>query len=331
MLLKLLGVIRIACLFHVIGVQCGEVAMENGIWSDFLTLEVSNSSYVSDQQSVFARVHHTKGTIVCELAGDLIPVGSTHPLTVAPVVDAPNQQQYFVIGRDDSVCFKINDCIDPSSEDFSAFPGCEYNAAFAYTSTGKLLIAPLRDILPGEEIFVFFGSAHWSLRRANFGVEPNYYATYPSLNHPLPAGAIDSDYLSTFVGPSLLGVGSGLFAKFDIAPGSIICELKGPAYRFGEHPASDKLSGRYTVGDTDYVSASEGLCSLANDAAHVSGRVYSATEFHDIYSAPNEDSIPTMPGFSQNSMKAGSKNEKAWIVSIEKISAGAEILYSFGR
>jgi hypothetical protein len=318
-------------MLHIALIQCGELAMENGFWSDFLTLEVSNSSYMPTQQSVFARVHHPVTAPVCELAGQLVPVDSINELTVAPLIIAPNGALYHIVGRDDSVCFKINDCIDPSSEDFSVLPGCEYNARFTYSNIGKLFVYPTRDILPGEEIFVFYGSAHWSLRRANFGVEPNYYATYPSLNHPLPAGAIDSDYLSTFVGPSLLGVGSGLFAKFDIPPGEIICEYQGPTYRYGEHPVSDKLSHLYTVDNQHYVSVGVAPCSISNDASNIAGRTYTAAEYQAIYDSPRYDSIPTLPGFSQNSAKIGEVNHKCFVIAIKEIPAGAEILYSFGK
>mgnify|MGYP003385963013 FL=1 len=322
-------IVAIAVLLR--SVKCGELNMENGFWSDYLTLEVSKSSYVPSQDSIFTRVKHPTGTPICELTGQLVPADSLNYLTVAPLIIAPNKSLYHVVGSEDSLCFKVNDCIDPTSIDFTPFPGCEYNAKFSYSNTGKLFIYPIRDILPGEEIFVFYGGAHWELRRSNFGSESNYYSTHPSLNYPLPVGSIDSDYLQTFIGPSLLGVGSGLFARFDIPVGEIICEYQGPTYKYGEHPTSDKLSHLYTVDGVHYVSVGVAPCSISNDAAHIFGRSYTVAEYIEIYDSPRYDSIPMLPGFSQNSAKIGEVNHKCFVIAVKEIPAGAEILYSFGK
>jgi hypothetical protein len=61
------------------------------------------------------------------------------------------------------------------------------------------------------------------------------------------------------------------------------------------------------------------------------GRTYTETEYHEIFSNPRQDSIPTLPGFSHNAAKSGDAEKKGYIFSTKEIPAGAEILYSFGK
>lgn len=152
----------------------------------------------------------------------------------------------------------------------------------------------------------------------------------PSTNRPLPKEAIYTDFFSVFSAPTLLPYGgNGLFARYDFPQGAIICEYRGPTYRYPINFSSDKLSSLLRMNGENWVSVGDEACGLSNDAAYVHNAVMTRQEYESIQRRTSY--YKNTPGFSQNSVRVSDPgSQKSFIVAQVPISAGAEIFNPFG-
>ena len=274
------------------------------------------------------------GAVLCVFRGNIIPMDDIYHFSTIPIVQSPGGEIYPLEPM--SVCNMVNDCFDPISGSFAI--GCSYNAQIKYVH-GQIMLVATEDIPPNQEIFVNFGSHYWKQKASNYLVSNISMHSRMPLNLPLPVSARWSEYISLYKAPSLLpvpNIGLGLFAKFDIPVGTIICEYRGEnSYYYPSKMKSDKWSHIVDSRDRQWISMGVCPCACSNDAAHIVGRTYSSKEYSSIFldqSVGNYTSTPKIPGFSFNSWRGNTftGNVKSFIVSIKDISAGAEILNHFG-
>lgn len=88
--------------------------------------------------------------------------------------------------------------------------------------------------------------------------------------------AIDSDYLLLEERPSLVpGAGQGVFAKFNMKAGDMICEYRGPVIKkYNKEGEEVKVDSSYVwfitdpEGDDAYIMGSN-ICAKINDCLHI--------------------------------------------------------------
>ena len=147
--------------------------------------------------------------------------------------------------------------------------------------------------------------------------------------------AMDSDYLFLDIRPTTLPfpVGNGVFAKFDIAAGEILCEYRGPVISGKTRYPSDKL---FTINLPEdgmvypYQIIGDNICAHINDCADILGKEYTLQDIHDL--RHNESaSLPTYPGYSYNSHYVKTALGKVFIASLTNIKANTEIFFNYGK
>ena len=148
--------------------------------SDYFFLDVQSSKLQHANSSlagVFATLRIYAGSVICEYRGNviraidlpLIRIDGTRTGTMDLI--GLDGEHYIIMG--DNICSLILDCTAVAHRSFSksefdalergeqqhlldCLPPFQHNAYFTRES-GKLFVAALRDILPGEEIFVNYG------------------------------------------------------------------------------------------------------------------------------------------------------------------------------
>jgi len=160
----------------------------------------------------------------------------------------------------------------------------------------------------------------------------------------------DSDYFYLYEDSTTLPFLNewGVFAKYDIPAGEIICEYRGQIV-LPEHqihfPDETRYFDTYLIEEAggeeyDYTIVGNTICSLINDAVHVFSSVDSETGVGTIpYSTAELDAfeesdefgiLPTLPGFAYNANYTRTALGKVFIVSTRMIAAGEEIFYPYG-
>ncbi|CAM9831269.1 unnamed protein product [Ectocarpus fasciculatus] len=146
---------------------------------------------------------------------------------------------------------------------------------------------------------------------------------------------MDSDYLHLDIRPTTLPfpVGDGVFAKFDIPSGEILCEYRGPVIMGSTRYPSDKL---FTINLPEdgvmqpYHIIGEGICAHINDCADILGKQYTLEDIQEL--RYNESaSLPTYPGYSYNAHYLKTALGKVFIASVTDIKANTEIFFSYGK
>lgn len=360
-MIPIIVIIVLSCLSFVEHAQSSCNVLSEGLNSDFLTVEIMPTTlphlrrpsslfldnnplnFPVDEEycdyegpfGLFTVGSESPGAVLCVMRGHITPVDDTFYLSTNPIVRSPGNESYALEPM--SVCSMVNDCFDPFAESYS--PGCNYNAKFQYVYGQHIILVATQSIGPDQEIFASYGYDYWRQKTYIHNVANISVFSKMPLNIPLPASAKSSEYISLYEAPSLLpvaNIGVGLFAKYDIPAGTMICEYRGDkTYFYPTEIQSDKFSGLLNSRNRQWISIGVCPCACSNDAAHVVGRTYSRKEYSNIL----EDqfvgiltSMPTMPGFSYNSLRGTmyEDNVKSFIIAIKNISAGAEILNHFG-
>ncbi|CAB1105190.1 unnamed protein product [Ectocarpus sp. CCAP 1310/34] len=134
------------------------------------TFEIKQSSIPGAGQGLFAREHFTAGAVVCEYTG--------RQLRTVEALRAPDKSYLMRLGpqvyvdaldHPEVMARYINDCRNSSL----------YNVAFRkLPQECKALVVALKDIQPGQEIFVDYGRWYWlSLKPTELGDDGNATAT----------------------------------------------------------------------------------------------------------------------------------------------------------
>ena len=310
--------------------------------SDYLVVHPSPSIYFQANHNVSSTNLYTSHPVhyadfLCEFRGGLLPLQDAIPslpfLDPYYVLTSLGAVQYYLFPS--TVCSLVNDCMDPSliHETFEQeadyfYPSCRPNA-FLHQKDGKLYLVALSELPMGTEVFVSRGVEYWRSMASQLG-----YATHPANLFQSAAFQesvmIDSDEINLFTGPSLLpaGVGMGVFAKYDIPEGTILCEYQGPTYPLDATIQSNKWSSALLVNGLYWKSIGVGPCSMMNDPSLI--RSYSLEELERLYDPQSQEEIPLLPGFSSNVGRA-SNGPKSFVVSTHFIHAGAELFYQYGK
>lgn len=154
----------------------------------------------------------------------------------------------------------------------------------------------------------------------------------------------DTDYLALYTAPTSLPVkeiGLGVFAKFDIPRGEILCEYRGIAIDAADRNRvhSDKVFDIRTPDGKIYSLIGDNICTSINDAVHIfspdeSGNYhvpYTTEQIAAFEASEYLDSIPTTPGFAYNAMYDIRPTGKVFVVSMTNITAGSEIFLPYGK
>lgn len=149
----------------------------------------------------------------------------------------------------------------------------------------------------------------------------------------LMAQEVDSDYLFLYQAKSTIpdDVGFGVFAKMDIPPGEVICELRGPAIETTIPYMSNKKFHTVTPDGKNYNIMCNNLCSMLNDAVMIVGSNYTAEDIEYFKTSPDLNVIPTYPGFSYNANYIVTKMGKVFIYSTALIQKDTEIFFPYGK
>lgn len=145
--------------------------------------------------------------------------------------------------------------------------------------------------------------------------------------------AIDSDYLYLYTAPSTLpieGIGMGVFARYAIPAGTILCEYRGPIIASHVTYQSNKVFEVAGLDGLGYKIIGTNICAYINDCAMVTYK-YSREDLDAIFSQPNYDTIPTYPNTSYNARYDQFSKGKIFIVSNRDIAQDEEIFYSYGK
>jgi hypothetical protein len=167
----------------------------------------------------------------------------------------------------------------------------------------------------------------------------NAYASDDAIEEPpaqIPANgegtidAIDSDFLVLEMRPSSLpGVqGYGVFAKVDIPPGEVICEMRGAIVPNSVLIDSDKLYTLSTNFSKDLMKLIvTNLCAYVNDCIDLNKVNFTVVNGSvHVY----ETEAPTFDGFKYNAVDSTTKLGKVFIHSIMNIPAGTELCFFYG-
>jgi hypothetical protein len=310
--------------------------------SDLLVIHPSPSIYFQSNHNISSINLYTSHPVhfrdfLCEFRGNILPLQDIHEtlpfLDPSYILTSFNGIKYYLFPN--TVCALVNDCIDLSLiyEEFEQesdyyYPACRPNA-YLNQHSGKLYLVASSDLPIGTELFVFRGVEYWRTMMRQLG-----YVTHPS-NLPIPATLVDtvmfdSDQLNLFTAPSLLpgNIGMGIFAKYDIAPNTILCEYRGPTYPLNSTVSSNKWSSILLVNDLLWKSAGVGFCSIINDPSLIQS--YTREYLDRMFDPQNPEEIPLHAGFSPNVVRA-SNGPKSFVMSSHFIHAGAELFYPYGK
>lgn len=155
----------------------------------------------------------------------------------------------------------------------------------------------------------------------------------------------DSDYLFLYTGASTLPYLEnewGVFAKFDIPKGEIICEHRGKVVRAQyllNHIGLEPFITYLNDGSEVSIVGNE-VCAFINDAAYIiqsidaDGKVqipYTTEQLVAFSTSEDYDhALPVTPGYAYNSMYHRTRMGKVIIMAITDIRAGDEIFFPYG-
>ena len=177
-----------------------------------------NFSFSTEQESIpglYSTANFVRGDLLCEVKGELIPTSELYHLSALLEVKLPNGKKYSL--QPTSACGVVQDCIISSSS--------RCNVEFRATSMGKLLLYASTDVASGEGIFASYGSVYWSIKHRALEVGGVPLLARPILDFPRTSSSVNTEDAFLSLAPTLLPIsGVGLFAKYDIPAGEIICE-----------------------------------------------------------------------------------------------------------
>ena len=149
--------------------------------------------------------------------------------------------------------------------------------------------------------------------------------------------AMDSDYLHLDLRPTSLPfpVGNGVFAKFDIPAGEILCEYRGPviSQSVSHLVQSDKLFNIELPENGDmktYFIMGKGICAYINDCANILGQRFTEADLDNLQLNESAEISP-YPGYEYNARYLRTALGKVFISSIKDIKANSEIFFSYGK
>jgi hypothetical protein len=306
-----------------------------GFDSDLLVVHSSHSSSPPfTKYNLFTSTPVPNNNFLCEVRGIATPFEDIQPLLkwMDPnyLITSLGGQRYYLTSQ--TLCSMVNDCINISalaethemeSDYFNT--NCKPNAQFIQRDS-KLFLTATDDLPLGTELFVSRGLDYWRSMMTTFG-----FVTHPT-NLPipeLPSSSIDSDHLNLFSAPSLLpgNIGSGIFARYNLPPNTILCEYRGPTYHLDAPIVSTKWSSVIQVNNLLWKSDGVGYCAIINDPSLI--RAYSTTELEVFANQTSGQGLPLHQGFSQNVHRAVN-GPKSFVVTSQFIHAGAELFYPYG-
>jgi hypothetical protein len=155
-------------------------------------------------------------------------------------------------------------------------------------------------------------------------------------NNPNAANAVDSDYFLLYRQNSTLpieNIGSGVFAKYNIPAGSIICEFRGPivaAEVISKMVDNDKVHDTTGPDGLMYKILVDNVCAYVNDCTAALHRPYTVEEWHAVNNSNYGPGVPCIDNFSYNSYPMFQLSGKVFAMSTREILAGEEIFYPYG-
>jgi hypothetical protein len=179
--------------------------------------------------SLYSRFDLEKTDIVlCEFKGPILNTVDINLISEEQIDGFHIESKYMLLGN--NICFEINDCRKDSSRD------C-YNVK-VLTIGNKRFLQSKRPLKQDEELFLDFGKEYWN-NVENSTINTGHASRLSESEIPSNIISLHSEELmldirnySTITLPSTVDftVGKGVFAKYDMPKGTLLCEYFGQLY-----------------------------------------------------------------------------------------------------